>query len=311
MWKRLGKYIKKKKTHGFTIMVVPNTEGNVRSICIPFFVVLIMLAFVTFNIAFICYFPAQIWQTVKKDALIRVQKRDLKRVEPSIRKTEQIVDRMQEQEQLEASVRNYLRIVQNKVGHHGSVSRGARPSILIPPSRFNRGYGEETQLGLLNHNLEYIEKTNPVVKGDLKQLLEDLTAFSTEYDHIPTIWPAYGRITSGFGVRRHPITHRYTSHTGVDINVRIGTAVRSAADGVVEFAGYRGGYGWAVIVNHGYGYKTLYAHNSRLMVQVGQTISKGQLISYSGSSGSSTGPHLHYEVIVGNNQVNPISFLGR
>lgn len=315
--KRISKFLKKIRTRGFTIMVVPNSEGNIRSIRIPFFVVVLIIAFILLNITlFVCY-PMQIAKLYKKDMIIwhkqkiiARQSRDLKQIEPAIKKTEKMVNEMNEQKRLALETREYLRFVRKKVNRRGSVSRGSRPSLLIPPS-IKESKRNLTELDLLNENLEYVNAQKSVVQNELKTLLQDLKRYNFEYDHTPSIWPANGRITSGFGTRVHPITRSVKRHTGIDIKVRTGTSVKAAADGVVEFAGYRRGYGWTVIINHGYGYKTLYAHNSSLIVKGGEKVKKGMHISYSGNSGTSTGPHLHFEVIVDKAQVNPISFLGR
>jgi murein DD-endopeptidase MepM/ murein hydrolase activator NlpD len=127
---------------------------------------------------------------------------------------------------------------------------------------------------------------------------------------MPSKWPVVcHNITSWFGNRFHPKFHRYLEHTGVDIGVTYGSKVYAAGDGIVTFAGRRGGYGNAVMINHGYGYQTLYGHNSKIVVKVGSKVKKGDLICYSGNSGTSTGPHLHYEVLVEDKPVNPALFL--
>ena len=116
-------------------------------------------------------------------------------------------------------------------------------------------------------------------------------------------------ITSSFGERIHPIYHQFKFHTGVDIRCSIQTRVYSTADGVIEFAGYKRGYGNYIVINHGGGYKTAYAHLSTIWVEEGQNISRGHLIGYSGNSGNSTGPHLHYEVIRNYRFVDPVNYM--
>ncbi|MCE5324318.1 peptidoglycan DD-metalloendopeptidase family protein [bacterium] len=118
--------------------------------------------------------------------------------------------------------------------------------------------------------------------------------------------PCSGPITSPFGYRKHPISGIYKPHTGVDIGVPSGTPIHAAADGEVIFAGWRNAYGYAVIVDHGGGVSTLYGHNSRLLVKCGQQVSRGQVIAKSGSTGYSTGPHLHFEKRVNGKPVNPL-----
>ena len=118
--------------------------------------------------------------------------------------------------------------------------------------------------------------------------------------------PVSGRITSGYGYRMHPILKRRKMHTGVDIAASTGTAIHAAAGGAVVFSGRWGGYGNCVIIDHGGGLATLYAHCSRLAVSESQKVSQGQTIAYVGSTGLSTGPHLHFEVRRNGNPVNPM-----
>ncbi len=122
-------------------------------------------------------------------------------------------------------------------------------------------------------------------------------------------WPAEGEITSPFGWRVHPIFGTQRLHTGIDIGADYGDAIRAADGGVVIHADWMGGYGNAVIIDHGNGISTLYAHNSQLLVSEGQTVSKGQTVARCGSTGYSTGPHLHFEVRQNGSPVNPLNYL--
>lgn len=121
------------------------------------------------------------------------------------------------------------------------------------------------------------------------------------------IWPVNARITSGFGMRVHPILRFARMHRGVDFGAGWGTPIFAAADGQVSRAGWAGGYGRQVRIAHGEGMTTSYSHMSRMVVEPGMPVRQGQLIGYVGSSGLSTGPHLHYEVLRGGTPVNPMS----
>ncbi|MGQ9838803.1 MAG: murein hydrolase activator EnvC family protein [Cyanobacteriota bacterium] len=123
------------------------------------------------------------------------------------------------------------------------------------------------------------------------------------------IAPVNGPITSPFGWRVHPIYRIRRFHAGIDFGVSTGTPVRAADRGTVIYAGWYGGYGNTVIVNHGGGITTLYAHNSRVAVSVGQAVQRGQTIAASGSTGLSTGPHVHFEVRVKGQPVDPRRYL--
>jgi murein DD-endopeptidase MepM/ murein hydrolase activator NlpD len=130
---------------------------------------------------------------------------------------------------------------------------------------------------------------------------------------IPAIQPLsnkdLGRIASGFGYRVHPIYKTTIMHTGQDFTAPVGTDIYATGNGVVEKVEFYGrGYGNSVIISHGYGYETLYGHMSKIKVKQGQKINRGDVIGFVGNTGTSTGPHLHYEVIKNGNKINPVNF---
>ncbi len=123
------------------------------------------------------------------------------------------------------------------------------------------------------------------------------------------MWPLSGEITSPFGWRTHPVFGNARFHSGIDIGADYGQTVVAADGGVVVHADWLGGYGKAVIIDHGNGLQTLYAHNSELVVGEGQSVSKGQMIARAGSTGYSTGPHVHFEVRSGGSPTDPTAYL--
>lgn len=138
-----------------------------------------------------------------------------------------------------------------------------------------------------------------------------------EYAHawqkniVPSMWPVNGRLLSRFGERQDPFSGEGEIHTGVDISAGMGTQVHAAADGVVSHAEYSSGYGKMVIIDHGNGMHTWYAHLSRFEVIPGQEIRRGEVLGYSGATGRVTTPHLHFEVRLGGSAVNPMPYLTR
>jgi murein DD-endopeptidase MepM/ murein hydrolase activator NlpD len=135
------------------------------------------------------------------------------------------------------------------------------------------------------------------------------TADWVRANSIPDLWPVEGPITGSFGERTDPFNGEGAFHTGVDIGSSYGEPVVAPADGVVNFADFFGGYGRAVILDHGHGVTTLYGHLSSFAVVVGQKVHRGETIGYVGLSGRSTGPHLHYEVRINDTPVNPHKYL--
>jgi murein DD-endopeptidase MepM/ murein hydrolase activator NlpD len=123
--------------------------------------------------------------------------------------------------------------------------------------------------------------------------------------------PSSTRITSPYGYRIHPILKTKKLHTGIDIGAKSGSAVLAGNAGKVIFAGYYGGYGYTVIIDHGGKISTLYAHNSKLLVKEGDEVKRGQDIAKIGSTGLSTGPHLHFEVRENGQHKNPMNYLGK
>ena len=122
-------------------------------------------------------------------------------------------------------------------------------------------------------------------------------------------WPCSGVITSPYGYRTHPIFGRTIYHSGIDIGVAYGTPIHAADSGTVIYSGWISGYGNAVIIDHGGGMQTLYGHNQSLNVSEGQSVSKGAVIAFAGSTGNSTGPHCHFEVEINGQAVDPMGYL--
>ncbi|MBF0327542.1 MAG: M23 family metallopeptidase [Nitrospirae bacterium] len=129
------------------------------------------------------------------------------------------------------------------------------------------------------------------------------------YHSTPMGWPIKGRVTSEYGQRENPKYGGREFHSGIDISAPVGTSVKSTADGVVSFSGWSQGNGNLVVVEHGLGFSTMYAHNSALRVVVGQKVKRGEVLAYVGSTGNTTGPHLHYEVWNNGKATNPYVYL--
>ncbi len=161
--------------------------------------------------------------------------------------------------------------------------------------------------------LEKIEKRAYVQSKSYNELAKMIKNKETMLASIPAIQPVSNkdlkRIASGFGYRIDPVYKTIRLHTGLDFTAETGTPVYSTGDGTVEVAGSQGdGYGNKVLIKHGYGYETLYGHNSKVLVRAGEKVKRGQTIALVGNTGKSTGPHCHYEVWKNGNKINPINY---
>ena len=146
-------------------------------------------------------------------------------------------------------------------------------------------------------------------KESLNELYYFLRKKRSLLAHTPSIWPSVGWVTSGFGRRINPFTGRTEFHKGIDIANRVGTPVIATADGIVIKNCYDGAYGLTLLINHGNGIITRYSHLRKAFCKVGQKVKRGDKIGEIGTSGRTTGPHLHYEVIVNNVSRNPRKYI--
>jgi len=188
-----------------------------------------------------------------------------------------------------------LRLRQTPFGNIESVSAAPSPAFEFRDSlarfHFLRRYATAVTL--------YARGVRPLLPN---QGLAQLT-------YTPSLWPVRGRLTAAYGQRMDPFNGEGAFHAGVDISAAFGEPVRVAADGFVVALGPRAGYGRTVVIDHGFGIATWYAHLSHYRVYLGQAVRRGDIIGYLGSSGRTTGPHLHYEVRLHNTPINPWRFL--
>lgn len=170
--------------------------------------------------------------------------------------------------------------------------------------------GTEPVLGDVLTSLNHFEKQLIDRERQLRVLEDLLLASRLQKKVRPSGWPiADGWISSTFGLRTDPFTGRYAQHQGIDFAAKNGSDVLAVAIGIVTEASERSGYGMLVEINHGNGYATRYGHNQRVLVKVGDKVNKGQRIALMGSTGRSTGPHVHFEVLYNGAVVNPEQYI--
>jgi murein DD-endopeptidase MepM/ murein hydrolase activator NlpD len=184
-----------------------------------------------------------------------------------------------------------------------------------PPENIQVGIGgpvesaPDSDMSNLQQQIDQIRASIDLRRESQEEVRGFLTEQSSLLSSKPNGWPARGWLTSNFGIRNSPFTGKRTMHEGIDIATRIGTPVYATAAGIVSRAQTENGYGKLVVIDHGYGYKTFYGHNSKLMVKVGQRVKRGDLVAASGNTGTSTGAHVHYEVRLNGVPLNPRKFI--
>ena len=284
-----------KRKRYFTFMVVPHDPASrTISIKIPAFVVYLTAVLAVFSVLIV-------GSSLAYSALLTRRLADYCQTLAKNQEQQAVIDNFAEETR--KVNRALLELVQqeNKLRKLlGLKGWNSRIRLATDFTRFkdkNAGISEN----LKNADIELAER-----RRSLEELKGWVSTVRRRYSATPSRWPIIGRIVSRFGYRVYPWRG---FHTGLDISGRYGSPIRSTADGTVAFVGWRQGYGRTVIIKHGYGISTLYAHLSKYAVKRGQRVSKGQIICYVGNTGYVTGPHLHYEVRKWDRAVNPVAYL--
>ena len=334
----------------FTIMILPHTEEATFSLRIPLFMIqaavaLLVLGFFGFGALGYCYLKtaAEAQETVELRQINRAQQEE---IDALAVETQRVLEQMNELDKMIYSVREKineeaLEVMDNpevEVSFTEPVQAAAESYGLSSPSNSINSASSSSahllaQSGFKEHELTYASRSttgrvidraanNIAVLHDIvperSDTLDDFEAYIgqieekvEQIDSKPQIWPARGRITSGFGTREVPYTSGYQFHSGVDIAGSHGSSVWASANGKVTYSGYRGSLGNLLIVDHGNGYETYYAHLNGFAVKTGEDVEKGQTIGYMGRTGRTTGTHLHYEVHHGGSPVNPRRYMDK
>jgi len=161
---------------------------------------------------------------------------------------------------------------------------------------------------LANEDIVVDDEFTKLINLDISEynhVIEDVENKLNFLESKPDLMPVSGRISSNYGWRRHPVTGGSDFHDGLDIVGNIGNDIKAAGAGIVTFSGYSGAYGKVVMISHGYGYKSVYAHNNKNLVPVGTEVIKGQVIAKLGRTGRVTGPHVHFEIHKDGSVINP------
>lgn len=300
----------KKRKRYFTIMIVPHSEEATYSIRLPLLLGQLIVTFFVLGLVAL-FILAYCYRIALRDAReVRILRQVNQAQEDEINafadQTQQLLEQMSQLEYLAELVTEKLGLDLEEDEAKENTSGQGGGELRLYASRS----GESRVLDRAASNIAVLQSVIPEQTDCLEMLKEEVEEYLRRLAATPSIWPTRGRFTSGFGMRRSPFNRSKTEfHRGVDIAWSRGTPVYATADGRVTATGYRGAYGNLVIIYHGYGFETYYAHLSGFAISTGQTVKRGQVIGYMGSSGRTTGPHLHYEVHVNGVAVNPLNYM--
>jgi murein DD-endopeptidase MepM/ murein hydrolase activator NlpD len=266
-----------KKIHTpVTIMVVPHSRSNSRSIRVPFVVIALVFSLSCLGMAYtvsLSVHAVDYFRMKRNYATINKEFKEMASAMSSLKKSESQFRQL--------------------------FSLSSKKEVLA-------GFDVDENGSI---DIEALKKEIAASTESVQGIRDYLAKQRDNYLATPQGWPAAGRISSGFGMREHPKYGIRKFHTGVDISLSNGTPLHATADGVVSFSERSGGNGNIVVIEHGHGYSTVYAHNTQNLVHPGQTVKRGEIVAYSGATGVTTGPHVHYEVWTDGKSVNPVPFL--
>jgi murein DD-endopeptidase MepM/ murein hydrolase activator NlpD len=272
---KVKRFVKKAFTP-ITIMIVPHSKTSPINVKVPFIGIFTSLILCCFGIVYVISMAVntlEYYKTKEKLNYYTQQFTELNATISALKKAEYEFKRL--------------------------FSLGSREKVLENVDTSDRGSIDmETLKQQIRETIESV--------GEIREYLK--TERDT-YVATPKGFPVRGDISSPYGHRQHPMTGRADFHSGIDISTSPGNPVKATADGIVSFAGWSGGSGNLIVLEHGHGFSTFYAHNRKLNVRVGQKVKRGDVISYVGSTGDSTGPHVHYEIWKEGKPVNPKDYL--
>ncbi len=281
-----------------TIIFVPHARAKFRKLKVSHRLLFSLISVVTSSLCLSTFFSVQYFTSLSQThelSKLRHENHDLQTANEQFSKSVE-------------SLRGQLRTVEDrtrKLAIYAGISSlddSAQGGVggLRPPTLGDNPYRDDVdKMAFRSHRIE----------SDLSVLEQKLVAQSQLLASTPSIAPVRGILTDGFGGRSDPFTGEAGTHNAIDISSAVGQAVRAPADGIVVKAEWANGYGNVIYLSHGYGYSTRYGHLSAYAAKPGQHIKRGDVIGYVGSTGRSTGPHLHYEVRLNNMPVNPLEYI--
>jgi len=310
------------KKSTYTIFILPDPTAKPYSFSIRRTTCHYLVAFLLVSLVVVFGFFMQSITVLQDVSELGVLQEDNKAQRAQLQSVVKTVSNMKQKMARLAELDEKLRVMTDLSPRKGSVNilaQGGEEVDLGPPpltiEKIDLSPGWEKKIHpkavihTLKDELKRLSEQAEEEEKSLKELIETIAAIELRWAGTPSIWPVRGWVTSSFGPRISPFTGRRVMHNGLDIAARRGTRVTASADGIAYKVGVDNELGRGIFIRHGYGKTTIYGHLDRQVVSVGQEVKRGDVIGYVGSTGKSTGPHLHYEVRVNNVPVDPMRYI--
>jgi murein DD-endopeptidase MepM/ murein hydrolase activator NlpD len=300
-----------KKTH-FTFLYMPEEGGSLRTVRIPKWLVFGALSLVGLLLASAGFLLIRSSSTLFHTSQLAAVEKENAVLKTKIDQYADRVASLGRQIEQNFDFQKKARLLANMDDLNGDVADVGigGPEFVVGQSLTDLRGGARAKVGLLEKDLDKLMRQAQLQRESYEEIIAKLNVDQKLLDATPSIRPvSTGFVTSRFGRRMDPFTGRPAWHYGVDYSARAGTPIVATADGVVTFTGRWYEFGWAVEISHGNGVVTRYAHCSKLLVQMGQRVKRGEVIARVGSSGRSTAPHLHYEILLDGARKNPLAYV--
>ena len=301
----------------FTVVVFPGAMGSPKKFCLP--KKFAKIGFAVTGVLFVAliassvYFVQQYMELQGNETELAKLRKESKirkiQVEKFSHQVKNFETEMARLERFEKKLRVITALENSPKSVEKNWGVGGPFGLTTSSCNTSMGRGAASMVERLSIGLDHLDKQAKIQSISFQELDNFFKNQKSLLSSTPSIWPTRGWVTSGFGFRKSPFTGLREKHEGWDIAARSGSQVRATADGEVVVEGREYGYGNMVEVNHGYGVVTRYGHNSKHLVKVGDRVKRGQVISLVGSTGRSTGPHLHYEVLLHGVPVSPKNYI--
>ncbi len=296
-----------KQSSSFTFVIFKNRSGKSYSITMSLKKLQIIIGSVFALIILLCVGIYMSYDTnIQQVAYTQLKKENTKQ-EADLKKLHEqlelikddLVDLIEKEEMLEGLLGKVRLKKKRKKVATKTFKRAYNKKIKNIKNPYDKAFSQQEILK------NYVEEFNQ----KYAILLNRTHRIKAKFEFTPSIRPLHGRLMSRYGWRAHPVTGRRRFHKGIDIAAWTGAPIQVTADGIVEYAGWSRSFGYVVVVDHNYGIRTIYAHCSQLLVDKNEIVKKGQVIAQVGSTGLSTGPHLHYEIRRWRQSLNPVAYL--